>query len=96
MKECEKRDRYLDLIRELKKLCNMKVTVILIVIGALGTVTKGMVQEQEDLEITGQVETVQTTEYGEELWRLVETCCHSNSSEKPSANTGVKNSLRVK
>ena len=27
-----------------------------------------------------------------ETWRLEETCCHSNSSEKPSANTDVKNS----
>ena len=35
----------------------MKVTIIPIVIGALGTVTKGL----KDLEITGQVETIQTT-----------------------------------
>ena len=27
-----------------------------------------------------------------ESWRLEETCCLSNSSEKPSANTDVKNS----
>ena len=39
LKECEKRDKYLDLARELKKLWNMKVTIILIVIGAFGTVT---------------------------------------------------------
>ena len=39
----------------------MKVTIILIVIGTFGTVTKGLVQGMEDLEITGQVETVQTT-----------------------------------
>ncbi len=25
-------------------------------------------------------------------WGLEETCCHSNSSEKPSANVDVKNS----
>ena len=31
---------YLDLSRELKKLWNMKVTIVSIVIGALGTVTK--------------------------------------------------------
>ena len=41
LKESEKRDKYLDLARELKKLWNMKVTAIPIVIGALGTVTKG-------------------------------------------------------
>ena len=39
----------------------MKVTVILIVIGALDTVTKGLVQRLEDLEIRGRVETIQTT-----------------------------------
>ena len=44
LKESEKRDKYLDLARELKKLWNMYVTIIPIVIGALGTVTKGLVQ----------------------------------------------------
>ena len=37
LKECEK-NKYLDLARELKKLWNMKVTIILIAIGAFGTV----------------------------------------------------------
>ena len=37
--------------RKLKKLCNMKVTVIPNVIGALGTLTKGLVKGLEDLEI---------------------------------------------
>ena len=41
LKECEKKDKYLDLARELKKLSNMKVTIVPIVIGAFGTVTKG-------------------------------------------------------
>ena len=35
LKEYEKRDKYLDLAGELKKLWNMKVTIIPIVIGAL-------------------------------------------------------------
>ena len=39
----------------------MKMTIIQIVIGALGTVTKGLVQGLEDLEIRGRVETIQTT-----------------------------------
>ena len=38
----------------------MKVTVILVVIGALGTVIKGLVQRLEDLEIRGRVETTPT------------------------------------
>ena len=40
LKESEKKDKYLDLSRELKKLWNMKVTVIPMIIGALGTITK--------------------------------------------------------
>ena len=40
LKECEKNDKCLDLARELKKLSNIKVTIIAIVIGAFGTVTK--------------------------------------------------------
>ena len=43
LKENEKKDKYLNLARELKKLWNMKVTVILIVIDALGTVTKRLI-----------------------------------------------------
>ena len=39
----------------------MKVTVKPIVTGALGTVTRGLVQGLEDLEITGRMETIQTT-----------------------------------
>ena len=44
LKESEKKDKYLELARELKKLWNMKVTVTPIVIGALGTVTPGFVK----------------------------------------------------
>ena len=43
LKESEKSDKYLDLVRELKKkLWNMNVTVIPFVTGTLGTVTKGL------------------------------------------------------
>ena len=58
LKECEKKDKYLDLARELKKLWNMKVTIVPIVIGALGTVTKGLLKGLEDLEVGGRVETI--------------------------------------
>ena len=37
------------------------MTVIPIAIGALGTVTKGLIQEQEDLEIRERVGTIQTS-----------------------------------
>ena len=39
----------------------MKVAVIPIVIGALGTIPKGLVKGLEDLELRGQVQTIQTT-----------------------------------
>ena len=61
LKECEKRDKYLDLAREVKKLWNMQVTIIPIVIGAFGTVTKGLLKGLEDLEVGGRVEIIQTT-----------------------------------
>ena len=61
LKECEKRNKYLDLARELKKLWNVKVTIRPIVIGAFGTVTKGLLKGLEDLEVGGRVETIQTT-----------------------------------
>ena len=44
-----------------KKLWNMKVTIILIMIGAFCTVTKGLLKGLEDLEVRGRVETIQTT-----------------------------------
>ena len=79
----------------------MKVTVIRVVIGVLATVTKGLGQRLEDSEIRRRVETIQTTatdraEYWEEFWKLEETCCHSDSRGRPSANTCVKNSQMSK
>ena len=67
----------------------MKVMIIPIVIGALSTVTKGLVQGLADLEITVLVETIQTTALlrsARILRKVLETCCHSNFSGKPSAN----------
>ena len=60
LKESEKKAKFLDLARELKKLWNMKVTIIPIVIGAFGTVTKGLLKGLDDLEVGGRVETIQT------------------------------------
>ena len=58
LKECEKNDKYLDLASELKKLWNMRVTIVPIVIGAFGTVTKGLHKGLEDLEVGEGVETI--------------------------------------
>ena len=60
LKECEKRVKYRDFAWELKKLWNMKATIIPIVIGAFGTVTKGLLNGLEDLKVGGRVETIQT------------------------------------
>ena len=57
----------------------MKVIVIPVVLGALGTILKELVKRLEDSEIK------RTSR------RLEETWCHSNSSKKKSsANAGVK------
>ena len=61
LKECEKKDKYLDLAWELKKLWNMKVTIVSIVVGAFGTITEGFLKSLEDLEVGGRVETIQMT-----------------------------------
>ena len=42
----EKKNKYVDLTRELKKLWNLKVAFIPIIIGALDTVTKGLIKGQ--------------------------------------------------
>ena len=54
-------EKYLDLARELRILWGMKVSIIPIVIGALVTVSKGLIQWVEDLEVRGRVGTSQTT-----------------------------------
>ena len=61
LKESENRDKFMNPAMELKKLWNIKVTVVSIVIGALGTVTKTLIQGLEDLGREGRVETIQAT-----------------------------------
>ena len=93
IKENEKRDKYLDLAREFRKLWTMMVTVILIVTDTLrmGTEKVGnrmMNRGRPDYSI---IEISQNTEKSPE-----ETCCHSNFSERWSAYAGVKNLQGVK
>ena len=76
LKESEKKDKYLDLAREFKKLWNMKVTIIPIVIGAFGTVTKVLLKRLEDLKVGERVEIIQTTALLRTAWilrRVLET-----------------------
>ena len=58
LNESAKKDMYFDLAREMKKLWNMKITIVLIVIGPLGTITKGLLKGLEDLEVGWRVETI--------------------------------------
>ena len=100
LKECETKDKYVDLPRELKKLWNMKAMIVPIVIGAFSTITKGLLKSLGELEVAGRVETIQMTALlrtARILRRVLETWeddCHSNPCEKPSANTDVKKNLR--
>ena len=75
----------------------MKVSVMAILIGALGTVAKELVQGLEDLEIRGRMKSSQTTALLKSAW-ILEAWGDSDSSEKPTANHGEKkeNSQRVK
>ena len=54
----------------------MKVTVILIVIGSIDEVTKGLIQGLENLEIIGQVETILNMPLLRILRRVLETLGH--------------------
>ena len=98
LKESKKKDKYRDLAREWKKLWNMKVMVILLVIGGLGTVPKRLVQGPEDKKIRGCVENIQTTallRLARILRRVLETW-RDLLSLKPLDNAGVKNSQKSK
>ena len=79
----------------------MKEMMVPTMIGAFGTITKGLLKGMEDLEVGGRVENIQmtalltTARILRRVLGLEETCSHSNSCEKPSANTDVKNSKGV-
>ena len=76
LKEFEKKYKYLDLAREMKKLWNMKVTIIPIVIGAFSIITKGLLKGLEDLKGGEREETSQTRAFSRTAWilrRVLET-----------------------
>ena len=93
IKESKKINKYLDFAIELKKIWNMKKTVIPIVVGIFRTVSKSLGQ----LEITGRIKTIQITVHlgsARILQTLEEIYCYSEFSEKPPVKTGLKNSQR--
>ena len=104
LKESEKKDKYLDLARELKKLWNIQVSYInrgrcfwyshqRII---KGTRELGNKRSNGDHPNYYIIKNGQNTEQSQDdLRRLEETRCHSNSSERPSAKTDAKNSQGV-
>ena len=65
----------------------MKATVVPILIGALGIVTKELVQRLEDLKIRERMGTIRNTALLRSARiprRVLETCCHPGSSGRPS------------
>ena len=92
VKESEKKDKYQDFAKELKKLWNMKVTIkpTLIDTMAEGLGSNLVNWRQSKLQYYWD-----RSEHWEESWRLEETCCHSKSSERPPANVAQKDLMRL-
>ena len=80
----DKKDKYP--VREMKKMWNMNMTIMPIVIGALGTVTKGLIRWLGNNRTSGDHPNYYIIEIGQS-WELGDTCCHSNSRERPSTNS---------
>ena len=79
----------------------MKMSIVPIVIGAFDTVTEELLKGLENWKLADEWRLSKRQHYWRrpEYWegsrRLEKTCYHSNSSEKQSANAGVKNPKRV-
>ena len=80
-------DKYLELTSELNKMWNM-VTVIQIVDDMFGTVIKWLEKRLKKLEIWGKIEIIQTTILLRSA-RIIRKVLRW--SQRPPANTGVKN-----
>ena len=62
MNESEMIEKYLDLAREMKRLWNIKVTEMIIVVWAFGTVLKSLEKRGEELR-PEEISKLQTTAY---------------------------------
>ena len=60
-KESEKIEKYQDLARELKKLWNMKVVIIPVIIGTLGTTPKNILKRMDEIGIKIRISDLQKT-----------------------------------
>ena len=84
-------DEKKDTDKNLKRLCKMKMTVMPIVVGAIGVVSKNLEKRLIELEIGGRTAAIQTTAIEKSavilsrVLKTEETCSYSDSrSEKPS------------
>ena len=55
-------DKYLDFAGELKKMLNMRVMVILVVVGMLRMISRSLKKGVEELENSERIKIIQTTE----------------------------------
>ena len=102
LQEIEKKDKYLDLARELKKTveyeigrCYTNCNWCSLYSHQRINKRTGSLRKKEDVwESSNLLDYWDRTEYWEEHWILKETCYHSNTSERPSANLNVKLSRR--
>ena len=101
LKESKNKDKYFDLARTLKKTVEYE-SYVYTNCNWCALYTQGKINRKTGR--FGNKRTVKTIqlqyywdrpEYWEESWRLEETCYHSNSRERLSANTDVKNSWGV-
>ena len=95
------KDRF-RILPEWKKLWNIKVMVIPIIIRILGMVSKDQRRNQENWRLEEELKPSRPQycwnllEHLEDSWGPKETCCHSDLKEKPPVKTCVKNLHRVK
>ena len=90
MKDTEKIFKYLDFARELKKQWNMKITVIPIIVDAVGMVPKDLERRLEEKSKLSWPRLASKI-----FRRILETRGNFLLSEKPAIKSGVKNSHRV-
>ena len=91
LKECEKKDKYLDFARELKKkLGNMRVTIVWIVTGAFGTVTKGLLRAWRSWKLSESI-IVNGQNIGKSPGGLRRLAVTQTPVKKTSANADAKN-----
>ena len=74
---------------------NKRVMVILIVLGAFGTVSKWVEKRVEESKPSKLLHWWDQPEYSDESRRSEETYCYSDSSESPPANASVKNTQEL-